>query len=239
MRFIRLLLVVLVFNAVTWLYASGPAWLTKPIATWTEEDAHQVLEASPWAKVVVAGIARRQTEAERREGGNMGQPHGIGYDGIDDRIFHPEALGNPLGGAPLAPPPAPIIRLLIRWESALPVRAAEFKVHESGPPTSSDDGYIIAVYGVPGRENKGDPRSIGERFRELAALKREGKRDVKPVSAEVFQLPGGAAIVYRFPLSAEISPRDTFVEFTALIGRLVVSQVFHLGQMQFQGQLEL
>jgi len=223
----------------TLIAATEPAWSTKPVADWTEQDARQVLEASPWAKVVVAGIARRETEAERREGGNMGQAHGVGYDGIDDRKFHPEALGNPFGGAPLSPAPNPVIRLLVRWESALPVRAAEFKTDESGPPTSSDEGYIIAVYGVPGNYFKGDPKSLGEPFKNMAALKRDGKKDVKPASVEVFQLEGGTAVVYRFPSSAEISSRDTVVEFSALIGRLQVSQMFHIDQMQFQGKVEI
>jgi len=239
MRSLRIFLIGSCFCSTTWLFAAGSSWMTKAIANWSEEDAREVLDASPWAKVVVAGIARRQTEAERRDGGNMGQPHGIGYDGIDDRIFHREVLGDPFGGAAPAGPPTPVIRLLVRWESALPVRAAEFKVHENGPPVSSEDGYIIAVYGVPGRDNKLDPTRLGEAFKNLAVLKREGKPDVKPAGVEVFQLPGGAAVVYRFPLSAELSPRDNFVEFSALIGRLQVSQVFHLDQMQFQGRLEL
>jgi hypothetical protein len=224
---------------VAWMFGAESAWNTKAVANWTEQDAQQILQSSPWSKVVVAGIARRETESERREGGNMGQPHGVGYEGIDDRKFHPEALGNPFGGAPYTPAPAPVIRLLVRWESALPIRAAEFKTHEAGPPTLSDEGYTIAVYGVPGTYFKGDPKKLGDPFKELAALKREGKRDVKPTSVEVFQLEGGAAVVYRFPSSAEISTRDTLIEFAALIGRLQVSQVFHLDQMQYQGKLEL
>jgi hypothetical protein len=222
-----------------WMFGAEAAWNTKAVANWTDQDAQQILQASPWSKVVVAGIARRETESERREGGNMGQPHGVGYDGIDDRKFHPEALGNPFGGAPYTPAPTPVIRLLVRWESALPIRAAEFKAHETGPPTLSDEGYTIAVYGVPGTYFKGDPKKLGDPFKELAALKREGKKDVKPTSVEVFQLEGGAAVVYRFPSSAEISTRDTLIEFAALIGRLQVSQVFHLDEMQYQGKLEL
>jgi len=239
MQTTRLLLPVLCLCSVVRVGADGPSWAAKPIADWTEQDARQVLTSSPWAKVVVAGIARRQTEAERREGGEMGQPHGIGYDGIDDRMFHPEVLGNPLGGAEKAGPALPVFRVLVRWESALPVRAAEFKVHENAPPTSSNEGYIIAVYGVPGRDKRADPRRLGEPFKELAVLKRQGKEDVKPVDVEVFQLNDGAAVVYRFPLSAEISTRDTLVEFSALIGRLQISTVFHLDQMRFQGQLQL
>lgn len=239
MRSSRLLLPVICLSGVAWVWAEGPSWAGKPIASWTEQDAHEVLDSSPWAKLVIAGIAPRQTEAERREGGEMGQPHGIGYDGIDDRWFHPEVLGNPLGGAQKPGPALPVFRVLVRWESALPVRAAEFKLQRSGPPLSSEEGYIIAVYGIPGRDKHSDPVRLGQPFKELAVLKRDGKPDAKPVDVEVFQLDDGAEVVYRFPLSAEISTRDTFVEFKALIGRLQVSNVFHLDRMHFQGRLSL
>jgi hypothetical protein len=46
-------------------------------------------------------------------------------------------------------------------------------------------------------------------------------------------------IVYLFPLSAEISPKDGRIEFNAQIGRLAFAQSFDLGEMQFQGKLEL
>jgi hypothetical protein len=222
------------------LIAQEPAWQNKPIANWTDEDAQQVLEHSPWAKTVLAGIARRQTEDERREGGNMGQPTGVGYDGVQDKkIPIKQALGNPfIPGKPL-PSTAPAIQLLVRWESALPVRAAEFKAHEDPPPTLSDDGYTIAVYGVPASFAKGDPTSLGKPLKESAALKREGKKDVLPSRVEVFQLENSVVVTYLFPLSAEISKKDDVVEFSALIGRLQVSQHFLVAAMQFQGKLEL
>ncbi len=166
------------------LLAADPDWKTKTVADWSEADAHQVLENSPWAKTIVAGIARRQTEDERREGGNMGQPKGVGYDGVaDKKLPLRQELGNPLvPGKPL-PSTAPAIRLLVRWESALPVRAAEFKAHEAPPPILSDDGYVIAVYGVPASFAKGDPTSLGRPLKESAALKREGKKTSRqPVS---------------------------------------------------------
>ena len=222
------------------LIAQEPAWQNKPIANWTDEDAQQVLEHSPWAKTVLAGIARRQTEDERREGGNMGQPTGVGYDGVQDRkIPIKQALGNPfIPGKPL-PSTAPTVQLLVRWESALPVRAAEFKAHEDPPPTLSDNGYTIAVYGVPASFAKGDPTSLGKPLKESAALKREGKKDVLPSRVEVFQLENSVVVTYLFPLSAEISKKDDVVEFSALIGRLQVSQHFLVAAMQFQGKLEL
>jgi hypothetical protein len=225
--------------SVTLLLAAEPVWKDKPIADWTEEDARQVLEQSPWAKVLVAGIARQRSESELREGGEMGQPHGVGYDGVENKkIPLREEIGNPfIVGKPL-PSIAPTIRLLVRWESALPVRAAELKAHEDSPPTLSDDGYTIAVYGVPASYAKGDPASLGKPLRESAALKREGKKDVPPSRVEVFQLENSVAVTYLFPLSAEISKNDSIVEFSALIGRLQVSQHFLVQEMQFQGKPE-
>ncbi len=222
------------------LMAQEPAWQNKPVANWTDQDAQQILEHSPWAKIVVAGIARRQTEDERREGGNMGQPKGVGYDGVEDKkIPLRQEIGNPLvPGKPL-PSTAPTIRLLVRWESAFPIRAAELKAHAPAPPTLSDDGYSIAVYGVPSSFAKGDPISLGKPLKESAFLRREGKSDVKPVRVEVFELENSVAVVYLFPLSAEIGRKDAVVEFAALIGRLQISQHFNLDQMLFQGKLEL
>jgi hypothetical protein len=222
------------------LLAAEPVWKDKPIANWTEEDAQQVLGNSPWAKVVVAGIARRPTEDERREGGNMGQPKGVGYDGVEDRKRSlPEALGNPFVVGKTPPSTAPTVRLLVRWESALPVQAAELKAHDAAPPTLSDQGYIIAVYGVPASFAKGDPASLGKPLREQAALRREGKKDVLPSRVEVFELENSVVVTYLFPLSAEISKQDSVVEFNALIGRIQVSQHFLVEDMQFQGKLEL
>jgi len=230
----------IILGTAAMLLAADPDWKTKTVADWSEADAHQVLENSPWAKVVVAGIARRLSESELREGGQMGQPSGVGYDGVDDRKRSlSEAIGNPFVVGKTPASTAPAIRLLVRWESALPVRAAELKAHEPTPPTLSDDGYSIAVYGVPASFAKGDPTSLGKPLRESAALRREGKKDVMPTSAEVFQLENSVVVVYLFPLSAEIGKKDAVVEFSALIGRLQVSQHFLIEDMQFQGKLEL
>jgi hypothetical protein len=221
------------------LIAAEPVWKDKPIASWTEEDARQILEYSPWAKAVNAGIARRQTEDERREGGNMGQPTGVGFDGVDKGKKPLPVIGNPFSIDKSTAPKSAPIRLLVRWESALPVRAAEFKTHESPPPTLSDEGYSVAVYGVPASYAKGDPTSLGKPLKESAALKREGKKDVLPSRVEVFELENSVVVVYQFPLSAEIGKKDGVVEFSALIGRLQVSQHFLIEEMQFQGKLEL
>ena len=229
--------------AVTRLTAADPVWNVKPAAQWTEEEARQILASSPWAKETMATVTRRVTEDQLREGGQMGQPRGIGYDGVDPKGSGPKVSPNVFtgpGGDDRSPRSLPRpITLKLRWETALPVRLAEFKSHEVEPPTLDGDGYRIAVYGVPGGDFKGDPKELGKPLKNLAALKREGKKDVRPVSAEVFQRENDVVVVYVFPLSAEIVKNDRQVQFEAQIGRIVVNQIFELNEMQFMGKLEL
>jgi hypothetical protein len=225
------------------LMAADPDWKSKPAAQWTEEDAKQVLASSPWARQIGAVVTRRLTEEQLREGGQMGQPRGVGNENVDPRGSGPTVSPNVFTGrggddrsARSLPQP---IKLKLRWESALPVRIAELKSHETELPTLESDGYRIAVYGIPGGDFKGDPERLGEPLKNLAALKREGKKDVKPVRVEVFQPENGVAIVYLFPLSAEITKNDQRVQFEAHIGRIVVAHTFELSEMEFKGKLEL
>jgi hypothetical protein len=223
--------------------AADPVWTGKPAAQWTEEEARQVLATSPWAKTTTAVITRRLTEDQLREAGQMGQPRGIGNEGVDPKGSGPKVSPNVFagpGGDDRSPRSLPqSISLKLRWESALPVQLAELKSHEIAPPTLEGDGYRIAVYGVPGGDFKGDPQHLGEPLKNLAALKREGKKDVRPVRVEVFQGEKGVVVVYLFPLSAEITRKDGRIEFEAQIGRIVFAQNFELKEMEFMGKLEL
>jgi hypothetical protein len=225
------------------LIAVDPIWKSKPAAQWTEEDAQQLLARSPWAKEIVATVTRRLTEDQLREAGQMGQPTGIGNENVDPKGSGPKVSPNVLtgrGGDDRSPRSLPQpIKLKLRWESALPVRLAELKSHESELPTLPGDGYSIAVYGIPGGNFKGDPKQLGDPLKNLAALKREGKKDVRPIRAEVFQRDNDVIVVYLFPLSAEITKNDRLLQFEAHIGRIVIAQTFDLSEMEFQGKLEL
>jgi len=225
------------------LTAADPDWKSKPAAQWTEKEAKQILAASPWAKEIKATVTRRLTEDQLREGGQMGQPTGVGNEGVDPKGSGPKVDLNVFTGAGgddrsarSLPRPIP---LQLRWESALPVRLAEMKSQVVEPPTLEGDGYRLAIYGVPGAGFKGDPKALGKPLMNLAALRREGKKDVRPVRVEVFQLEDGMAVVYLFPLSAEIGKKDGQIRFEAQIGRIVVAQTFDLSEMEFMGKLEL
>lgn len=225
------------------LTAADPAWKSKPPNEWSEEDARQLLARSPWSRETHAVIARRLTEDQLREAGQMGQPRGLGYDGVDPKgsgeKVSPNVFTGP-GGDDRSPRSLPRpLTLRLRWESALPVQLAELKSHESAPPTLEDDGYRLAIYGIPDADFSGDPKRLGEPLKNLAALKRAGKRDVRPVSVEVFREEDGVVVVYIFPLSAEITKKDQQIQFEAQIGRIVVGQTFDLSEMDFMGKLQL
>lgn len=225
------------------LMAADAVWRIKPPSQWTEADALQILARSPWSGEINATITRRLTEEQLRDGGQMGQPQGVGNAGVDAKGSGPRVSANVftgLGGGDRSQRSLPQpVKLRVRWESALPVRLAELKSHTGEPPTLAEEGYRIAVYGIPSGGLKGDPEELGKPLRGLAALKRQGKRDVRPVSAEVFQLADGAAVVYVFPFSAELSKSDGEVRLEAQIGRIVLAQSFDMREMEFRGKLEL
>ncbi len=222
------------------LMAGDASWKDKPTQAWTFEDARQVLADSPWARLTIGAISRLETEDERRSGGDMGQEHGVGFDGVDGQKTAKQTAANFFTAHPGAKsPPRQDVRLMLRWESALPVRAAELKTGFIEPPVSASEGYNLAVYGVPGSYFNGDPLKLGAPLKSAARLKREGKPDVKPSRVEVFQREDGIVVVYVFPPSAEISPQDGLIEFDAHIGRLGFVQIFDTSQMLFRGKLEL
>src|SRR5580693_7391793 len=199
-RNIKKLFKLLPLGAVLLLAADGP-WNTKSIRDWTEQDAKLVLTDSPWTLNFRAAVMPLESESARREGGNMGQPQGVGYAGVDNTTDR-QRVAKVLGGNFSAAPPIGPIPVRVRWESAMPVRAAELKAHEPEPPTLDGEGYQIAVYGLPGAYFKGDPKTLGEPLKYNAHLKRDGKPDAKPASVEVFQTSGGIVVAYLFPLSA-------------------------------------
>jgi hypothetical protein len=98
---------------------------------------------------------------------------------------------------------------------------------------------MLAVYGIPGNYFKEDPSTLGAPLKKGAVLKRDGKKDVKPSSVEVFQRQDGLVAVYIFSPAAEISKNDGRLEFDAQIGRLALVQYFEPLEMLFQGKLEI
>jgi hypothetical protein len=84
--------------------------------------------------------------------------------------------------------------------------------------------------GSPGLENE---------LKGQAAIKRKGKKEIKPSGVEVIPRDYGTVVVYSFSRSNEITRQDKEIEFDAQIGRLQISQSFTLDDMIYQGKLSL
>lgn len=237
--------IVFVLIAGSLLYAADQPWATKRVAEWTESDALQVLSDSPWAKRATPTILAALTAFERRDGGNIGAQGG-GQGMQLDRL--PQAL-NPFGTTPGPErPEAPkTAKLSIRWESALPIRAAEFKSNEGGVPDVDGEDYAVAVYDVSFKLasiDKTQLKDLAKELKKISSMKIEGRpegtKEVRPDRVSVIEMGSSTAtVVYMFPRSAHITQDDKRVEFDAQIGRIAVAQYFYPSEMRFQGKLEL
>jgi hypothetical protein len=127
-------------------------------------------------------------------------------------------------------------KVTIRWESAMPVRAAETKLGQAPASDLHTGWYAITMYDVPlPKKHWGAHKLKG-----VAYIRRENKPDFKPSRVEVHRNADGmATLVYLFPRHEEITRGDKSLVFAAQIDRLFVAESFYPATMQLGGRLEL
>ncbi len=151
------------------------------------------------------------------------------------RVYGPPRVATVNRPAPQGSPPS----LTLRWESALPMRAAQLKSGDVNAPTIDDDHYAIAVYGLPDHLLGSDPQTFIERLRPEGSLKREGKKTIAASEVKLLPRDNGSVVVFYFPRKIEISAKDGEIEFAGHVGLIEFTQSFTLGDMTFAGKLEL
>ena len=180
-------------------------------------------------------------------GGGMGGAGGAGSGG-----------GAAGGGA------APQTLVLVRWQSALPVKQALVRgkfgseaatAAEAKSVLANEEAYyVIAVeklprmgMGRPGAESKGaeGKGSEGglERMRQMMArstsLLRKGKEPIKPDDVKMAMAQKTMTVYFIFPRTEAITLEDKEVEFTTKMGPLEIKRKFKLQDMVFAGKLAL
>lgn len=219
--------------------ADDPAWKTKQIPDWTENDAKDLLAESPWVKTFTPTMKQEQQSGGSRRGlGGLGGVS-LGIPGMGGMGRRGGGYPGGGGGQSRRSDDSEAPKVTLRWESAMPVRTAELKAHDNDAPTLDEKHYAIAVYGIPDRMLSGDTKKLGDQLKGKASIKRDGKKDFKPSSVEVLERPDGPVVVYMFPMTNEITKQDHRVEFDADIGRLELTQSFFTDDMVWQGKLEL
>ncbi len=223
------------------LVAVDPPWISKRIPEWTDKDAYLILSDSPWAKKAAASLARLMTAAERREGGDMAAQGG-GHGGIGSQNAG-TLVGRGSGGAIVRPGQGAEeqhLKLAIRWESALPVQAAELRTHDTSAPELDGEDYAIAVYAVSLKLASVELKGLEDDLKRLAILKVEGRKEFRPTRVVAVELGGGMAnVIYFFPRSAHITAEDQRLVFEGQVGRILFAQYFYPAEMKFLGKLEL
>jgi hypothetical protein len=215
-------------------------WVSKRIPEWNEKDAFLILSDSPWSKKTAASLTRLMTASQRRDGGDMaaqdGAHRGIGLANAGSLVGTGGAIKRPGEGAE-----SQHLKLAIRWESAMPVQAAELKTHDTSAPELDGEDYAIAVYDVSlTLASIADLKTLEIDLKRIAVLKIEGRAEIKPTRVVAVEMGGGMAnIIYFFPRSAHITAEDKRVEFDGQVGRIVFAQYFYPAEMKFLGKLEL
>jgi hypothetical protein len=232
---------------------AADVWESKPFADWTEKDLQKVLGNSPWA---------RQTRALLSNTAGSGKPPvaDASSDGGAGGRGSRNADG-PGGAVRLGPAPSdfdptgqstqqPGIPVIVRWQTALPVRQAQMRAKYGKEAATSPDAqkfwaqepmlYVISVAGLPGSiasVGGGDQvKKIAARASTLAA---KGKEPLRPVAVEF--LPNGTAVdvLVGFPRTLPFTLEDQEVAFSAQIGAASITHKFKLKDMVVRGKLEL
>jgi hypothetical protein len=241
--------------------AGASAVWQKDFSTWTEKDAHAVVNNSPWAKQMAMPIAGRpdQIVLEQPETGGVAPSASLGNPanttansnaGTADNRNDPNGPHNSNTKLPSGVPPSagaperqPVVTIL--WSSAAPVRLALLKLHSGASTPTSEQianalkprpNYIIAVSGFPPPEAGSDPKSLAAG----AFLAIHGKPPVVSTESDYRKIGNSDVYFFRFPrTSLEIAPSDQQVEFRLKMGKIEIKKKFDLAGMQYQGQLAL
>ena len=152
-----------------------------------------------------------------------------------------EVAGGGLGSAPS-------LMLVVRWQSALPMRQAiakqKFGAEAGTSPESKKllDGdqkyYAVLVSGLPKQMLRASD-DMKSNLLKATTLSVKGK---DPVAAADLQTAGNeqkAVVMFFFPRTSSIDADDKEVEFSSKFGPIIVKQKFKLKEMVFNGKLEL
>jgi hypothetical protein len=209
--------------------APGEFWNDKPPTEWSEKDVRRLLTKSPWAKEV---------EPEFNMG-EMGGPPGGGMG------------GPPPGGAPMGGPPGggmggpPQFKIVVRWESAVPVREAS----KQSLPAEAEGHYVLSISGMPAMGDRPGPgggsappadfrEQMLARIRKDTVLQPKGRNPFRPDN--ILPPNKDGAMLVLFPIGAEpLKASDKEVIFQTKMGPLDLSAKFVLKDMLYRGQLAL
>lgn len=235
---------------------ASQAWSAKDYTQWTPEEVQRILTASPWAQEAGASFDAAATADDTPAAPPLpgaAQAGMAGRNGVSDGHWDGGVGRNVRGGMPS-------LQVLVRWDSALPVRQALLRSADKDYDLNqANKDYIITVLGlVPAgtyrRAGRLDAPSTSdtldstgrdahdpeEMLEGLMATSRLLPRGLAPIAPEDVKLdPATGAIHLFFPRSQPIRPSNKEVAFSTRFGSMKIAKTFRLKDMVYKGKLEL
>ena len=193
-----------------WGFAPGESWNDKQPSEWSEKDLQRLMTKSPWAKEATPEI---------------------NFDGMGG----PGMAGPPMGGPGMGGPGGPggpfDMGVVVRWESAAPLRDAA----KSKLPLDPSKSYVVGVSGLPTELVAGTGDLSLKSLKETTSLQSKGKASIAPNHFIVSDQDG--ALLFYFPADADpISPEDKEVVFRTKIGVFGLRVKFVPKDMRYRGK---
>jgi hypothetical protein len=204
--------------------AAADSWLTRPPDQWEPSDVLAILNKSAWTKTVYPELTSAWINSGRSEGKTN-----PAAEGLRDKRTMSE------------------FGILVRWESALPIRLARKQPPE---PLPNPPQYVLSLSRIPTafitaafQKTSGDAYSVGKIAADVAqsaALQCEDKEPIAASRAVWTESEFERRIEIGFPIGNKpFALEDRVVSFSAQAGPLLLRAIFPLSRMVFHSRLEL
>jgi hypothetical protein len=230
-------------------WAADP-WESKPFQDWTSKDVQKLFNNSPWARqarAVIGNVPRAEKSGQPALGDASTNDPGVTKG-------REPATARPLDSAPsdfdLGAQSLQQIPVIVRWQSALPLRQAQMlgkygdnvAVSPEAQKFLTDEPaiYVVAISGLAGSiVSAGGGDRAKQSIAERSTLTVRGRQPLHPIAVDFLPVGTTVDVLIGFPRSTRITLEDQEVELASEIGRATVRYKFKLKDMVVRGKLEL
>ena len=222
----------------------------KPFMDWSDKEVRRVLINSPWARQT-----NTVTTSARPSSPPADSPVN-GFPGGDGSLIRGPGFGRDGGtaaGPPIAPPDSSFeqgLPVLIRWQTALPVRQAQMRAKYGKEAATAPAAkkfldqdptlYVISVAGIPGAlVTLGGTENAKRSIHDQTTLTAKGKPSVHPDAVEFVADGDNMDVLLAFPKTFPFTLADQEIDLASHIGTVDVKYRFRLKDMVVHGKLEL
>lgn len=208
---------------------AAKGWRDKKPTEWSPADIDTILDRSGWTREAVPEFTPAAIESGDGKGGRKASA----AEGLRDKRTLPE------------------FKILVRWESGLPIRLAR----RTSAPVNDTTHYALSMSRVPmafmaalstggsgrqGAKDTPDLTDIATRVAQFSSIERDGKDPIHADQAYWMESDFESRIMINFSKGRQpIELTEREVTFVSRIGDLIVRAPFFLKEMMYRGKLEL